>query len=112
MFSVSIHADTSKLEEIAARIPGGMAKVGNYLGQILEGYAKSFAPYDTGALYDSLHQEYPGGNVLCRVAPKVDYAIYQELGTYKMAAHPFLTPAIESMTPVVSSPETWSPLFK
>lgn len=112
MFSVSINVDTSKLEEIAAGLDGNMSQVGVFLGQLLEGFAKAYAPIDTGALRNSLHQEYPGGNVLCQVWPDVDYAIYQELGTYKMAAQPFLTPAVESMTPVVSSPETWSPLFK
>jgi HK97 gp10 family phage protein len=29
------------------------------------------------------------------VAPGVNYAYFQEFGTSKMAAHPFLTPAVE-----------------
>ena len=32
-----------------------------------------------------------------RVGPCVDYAAYQEFGTSKMAAHPYLTPAFEKV---------------
>jgi len=37
------------------------------------------------------------GEHLRIVADGVEYGIYQELGTSKMPAHPFMTPAVEAM---------------
>ena len=37
------------------------------------------------------------GNGEARFGPCVDYALYQEFGTSKMAAHPFMIPAIEQL---------------
>ena len=51
------------------------------------------APVDTGALRASITSK-PAG-MRCDIGTNVEYAIYQEFGTYKMAAHPFLVPALK-----------------
>jgi HK97 gp10 family phage protein len=52
---------------------------------------------DTGALKESGWITYEEGLITVGYGPgvsgDVDYAIYVELGTYKMAAQPFLVPA-------------------
>ena len=40
-----------------------------------------------------------GDEVLYIVADGVNYGIHQEFGTVKMAAHPFMVPAIENVRP-------------
>jgi len=61
---------------------------------LVEGEAKNLAPVDTGNLRNSLTHEVEGQEAY--VGTPVSYAIFQELGTSKMAAQPFLNPALES----------------
>lgn len=60
---------------------------------VVEGTAKNLAPVDTGNLRNSITHEVEGPEA--RVGTNISYAIYQELGTSKMAAQPFLNPALE-----------------
>lgn len=64
---------------------------------LIEGKAKDFAPVDTGALRDSITTQIDELPKTIRgvVAPHVHYAIYQEFGTYKMKAQPFMRPAVD-----------------
>lgn len=56
--------------------------------------AKRAAPVDTGELRDSIHAETGSdGNFLVANA---DHAAHVELGTSKMAAQPYLRPAINT----------------
>ena len=60
---------------------------------LVEGQAKALCPVDTGNLRNSITHEVEGNEA--RVGTNISYAIYQELGTSKMAAQPFLNPALE-----------------
>jgi len=113
-YTVSIHVDKKTLENIIANFDSNLADIGEKVGRELEGYAKGFAPVDTGLLRSSIHQERPGGDILAQIAvfgDECEYAIYQELGTYKMAAQPFMTPSIEQLGYLFASPELWMPLI-
>lgn len=63
--------------------------------------AFDMSPYDTGQLRNSLMTEIideviNGKNsVVGRVFTSVEYAPFQEYGTYKMKAHPFMKPALD-----------------
>lgn len=62
----------------------------------VEADAKVRAPVDTGALKASIAGKMIGeltGEIVCGV----EYGIYQELGTTRMGAQPFLTPAVEAI---------------
>jgi HK97 gp10 family phage protein len=72
----------------AARIVGRTAF-------LVEGGAKQRAAVDTGAMRNSIKAEQIG-ELSWEVGPHVDYAWYQEFGTSRMAAHPFLIPAVEA----------------
>lgn len=56
--------------------------------------AKKFSPVDTGRLRSSITHRL--GNNYAEVGTSVEYGIYQEFGSSKMRAQPFLTPAFEA----------------
>lgn len=60
-----------------------------------EAAAKTFVAVDTGTLKGSITAQVDG--LEGAIFTGVDYAPYQEFGTYKMPAHPFFIPAIESV---------------
>ena len=55
-------------------------------------HAKTLAPVDTGNLRGSIDYAMESNNTAI-VGTNLEYAIYQEFGTRKMAAQPFLRPA-------------------
>lgn len=59
---------------------------------LISAEAKRFSPIDTGRLRASIHIE-PLGGLAYQVITNVHYAIYQEFGTSKMKAHPYMRPA-------------------
>lgn len=60
---------------------------------LVEGTAKNLAPVDTGNLRNSITHEVEGQEA--RVGSALEYAKFVELGTSKMAAQPYLYPALE-----------------
>lgn len=48
----------------------------------------------------------PTDDLVAHVGPSVEYAIFQELGTSKMGAQPFLVPAVEALR------KTWRAAWK
>lgn len=74
--------------ETALEIIGGMA----------EGYAKGYAPVDTGNLRNSITHETTDNGHAVVIGSNVQYAPYQELGAPNahVPAHPYLRPAIEN----------------
>jgi HK97 gp10 family phage protein len=91
---VRVIIDTKKLDDFAKKINGTTSDALKSVALQTEGLAKTYAPVDTGALKNSLHTE-KKAELSYIVGDGVEYGIYQELGTYKMAAHPFLVPALK-----------------
>lgn len=76
--------ETQRAKDRALEIIGGKA----------EGYAKRITPVDTGNLRNSItHAQYDEDTEI--IGTNVEYAPYVELGTYRMAARPYLRPAAE-----------------
>lgn len=97
---MNVSADTSELDELAADLLTGAAKVDKVssvtLGEIarqLQTDAKAAAPVDTGALRDSIRMS--GGRDYRRVTADIRYAIFVEFGTSVMAPQPFMWPAAD-----------------
>jgi HK97 gp10 family phage protein len=58
--------------------------------------AKARAPVDTGRLRAAIHKErYPGGWMVLAGDHEAWYGHFQEFGTVKQIARPFLVPALE-----------------
>lgn len=68
----------------------------------IERMAKVKAPVDTGALKNTIFQA-KAGSLTYKVTAPQHYAIYVEKGTRKMAAQPFLSPAIDAERPKLIS---------
>ena len=75
------------------KIKNGLEKGLALSGQLVEGAAKAKAPVRTSHLQNSITSQVKG--LSCDIGTNVEYGIYQEFGTYKMAAHPFLVPALK-----------------
>ena len=115
--------DTKKLDAIVANCDMKTEQILRRLAFEIEGIAKQLAPYDTTALRNSIYtvtekednyqqasadaiSKRPGieteahpkpGKGEARVGPCVEYAAYQEFGTSKMSAQPYMTPAVEKV---------------
>jgi HK97 gp10 family phage protein len=105
----SLKLDITILNRITSELRPKASEIIRRTAFTVQGKAQQLAPVDTGALKNSLHTEIKDP-LMAIVADGVEYGIYQELGTYKMAAHPFLTPAIESERQ--GWEEAWRELFK
>lgn len=94
---------------VADMLNGQVEKIRNGLekglaqgGEIVKDEAKARCPVSTektrpggphGQLRSSIAQETHGN--ICDIGTNVEYAPYVEFGTYKMAAQPFLVPALK-----------------
>ena len=92
--SLSINIDTTKLNEIIAKLPGNRDKIVKATAMHVLGEARKRAPVKTGFLRG--HSEVTDGEGYANVEFHAEYAPYVELGTWKMAARPYLTPAVEA----------------
>lgn len=89
--------DTSVLDRITAEMkPKARAIVLKYGTQIASQAAQN-APVDTSALRNSIEPNSKmTGDMTFTVSDGVEYGVYQEFGTSKMGAWPFMRPAIET----------------
>lgn len=64
----------------------------------IEAQAKARAPVDTGLLKNSINERQEG-DLRHVVESPVHYSVYQEFGTRKMPAQPYMVPAVEIVKP-------------
>jgi HK97 gp10 family phage protein len=89
--------DTAVLDRITKEIRPHAARIIETHGTNMAGMAAQNAPVDTSALRNSvLSESGMVGELTYAIQDGVEYGIFQELGTSKMAAQPFVIPAIES----------------
>jgi len=105
---VKIKLDTRILDRMARDLNRNTDRVIATIAHQVEAEAKQLAPVDTGALKSSIHTGRVGVAHYV-VADGVEYGIYQELGTSRMAAHPFVIPAVESVGRQIV--DRWGPIF-
>jgi HK97 gp10 family phage protein len=88
--------DTRVLDKITAELRPKASRIVQTFGFAISGEAATNAPVDTGALRNSITSEsHMEGDLTFIAQDGVEYGIYQEFGTSRMAAHPFMIPAIE-----------------
>ncbi len=134
-----IKLDTRELDRIAAQLNIKREAVGRRMAFQIEGLAKQLAPKKYGALRNSIYtvttqvngyteaqaaakaanpnvttnpHPTPTGNIIANVGPSVDYAEYQEFGTSRMAAQPYLTPAVEQVAKKYNDGSEWKELVE
>ena len=92
--NVTITIDLRGLQELIDKEPQRAERILRQVAFRAEGYMKELAAVDTGAMKNSIDTEMID-SYTAHIGPHVEYAIYQEFGTYKMAAHPFVIPGAE-----------------
>jgi HK97 gp10 family phage protein len=91
-----IELDTAVLDRITAEMRPGAAAIVEKYGLAITGSAAQNAPVDTGALKNSITSESGmTGEMQFTVQDGVEYGVFVETGTHRMAAQPFLVPALE-----------------
>ena len=93
--SVKVTTETKILDKIVSQINPRAEQAVKDTAFMVQAKSAIAAPYETGALSASMTAEQEG-TFQWIVRDGVTYGIFNELGTYKMGAHPFLTPAVES----------------
>lgn len=81
--------------------PAMRAKLGEVIAKTahdVQAQAAAGAPVDTGYLRSSI-QAIQVDDLSWQVVVGAEYGIYVEMGTYKMAAQPYLEPAVELVRP-------------
>lgn len=91
---------------VRSRVPAytaaAIAKVGAATSKAvfdIEAQAKARAPVDTGFLRSAIEGSMTG-TTSGVVVSNAHYSIFQEFGTYRMAARPYMVPAVEMVVPV------------
>lgn len=89
-------ASFDKSRQVKLAVEQGV-KLGLYTGALfVEGSAIRVAPVDTGRLRGSITHRI--NNYEALIGTRVEYAPYVELGTPRMAAQPYLEPALSNNT--------------
>jgi HK97 gp10 family phage protein len=84
--------------EAAKRLDAAGAAVANR--------ARQLAPVDTGKLRDSIHYHFNANTLTLTVYADVPYAAFVEFGTSRMAAQPYLRPALAELPRFLSTVTT------
>ena len=91
----SVKLDTRVLDAYIKELGGNADNALAAIALDVQALAAHRAPRDTGALKASIKARRVTFGKLWRVEDGVEYGIYQELGTHKMAAQPFMIPGVE-----------------
>ena len=95
--SLSISVDTTKLNEIIAKLPGNRDKIVRETATHIMIVSKETTAYKNVSDHlrerNTVNQTYAGYAI---VEYYQEYAPYVEFGTWKMPARPFLKPAVEA----------------
>ena len=101
--------ETGELKKLSADLGKASIETTRKAGQVVakaaadvERIAKTAAPVDTGNLRNSIGTSMQGP-LAAEIGPTASYGIYLEFGTYKMAASPYMGPAIDRVGPLFTA---------
>lgn len=86
---------TSYRKEVEAAVKQAITAALEVVGGTAERHVKEITPVDTGRLRNSITHA-PVSSDTEMVGTGVEYSVYVEFGTSKMAAQPYLRPGVES----------------
>lgn len=87
--------DTRRLEQIVDKMPEAAAMMAEAKAEVIRSRAEANAPRRTGALAGSI-KKIAAGALRWIVVALVSYAAFVEWGTSRMAAQPYMRPALEA----------------
>lgn len=86
----------SNADKVEAEFAKAKKRALEQIGIVVEGRAADNAPVDTGRLQNSITHETEENYAI--IGSNVEYAPYQELGTSRQHAQPYLRPAVNQST--------------
>ena len=88
----------AKLNAMGGDVLEALEKATKQTALAAQADARDNAPVDTGNLKQSISTEHERSikAATSTVYTNVEYALYQEMGTVKMAAHPYMMPALNA----------------
>lgn len=86
-----------RLRMLKPHVREGTEAAAREAGRMGEAMMKGLAPVDTGRLRDSIRHEVQGATVRLGPGDEIEYAIFQEFGTSRMAAQPYVRPTVEAL---------------
>lgn len=89
---------TSRIPQVRGRVKANVGRAVKTAVFKIEARAKMRSPVDTGFLRSSIQGDMTG-DMQGVVNVSAHYGVFVELGTVKMSAQPFFTPAIEETRP-------------
>lgn len=95
LINVRVNINHAALDGVIARLPAGQEAIADLAADTVVTKAKSIVPVRTGALQASIQKV--GFGAERAVVADTNYAAFVEFGTRKMAAQPYLRPALESL---------------
>ncbi len=109
MSGISVKVDMNGARQLRGKVDDLAHAVVSKAAFDVEAGAKDRAAVDTGFMKSSIAVAWE--NLLQAIVyVGAEYGIYQELGTRKMKAHPFLGPALESVR--AGFERAWNEVFK
>lgn len=103
-----IKLDTREMDRIIKQSGLKARQVVNRMAFQIQASAVPRAPYRTGALRGSAKvKPTQSDNGVATVGFYTDYAAFVEFGTYKMAARPYLMPAVEEVAREFNEGNSW-----
>ena len=94
-YSVRVRIEDSKLRALTDDVLPRLRAVVSIAAHNIERRGKEKVPVDTGATKDSIQPEFGSQGLSARIGPSTTYAPFLEFGTHRMAARPFMVPALE-----------------
>lgn len=92
-----VKLDDAKLKRLQKGLDAVRPAILKAAGVVVDGQAVLLCPVDTGNLRNSITHKVEGDAVT--IGTPVHYASHVEYGTSKMAAQPFLRPAVDESMP-------------
>lgn len=91
-----VQLDTKVLDKLTAEMKPRAGRIIERYGNMMVAGSIKRAPIDTGALINSISANSKMiADLTFRLQDGVEYGVFQELGTSKMSARPFMRPTIE-----------------
>ena len=110
-FKVTV--DTAVLDAIARNLNSSAREVIEEIAADALERSQAIVPVDTGYLKSTGKVTMGSGNeARAVVGYDAHYAAYEELGTYKMGAQPYLLPSVQTAAFKLGLPITWDTVFK
>ena len=95
--SLVLRVVSNRFPEIGSALESRVETVVKKATFDVEAHASAIVKVDTGFLKSTIGAEVEGASGVINVG--ADYGPHVEYGTYKMAAQPFLNPAVEAVRP-------------